>query len=196
MAFGRARGTLLVLGACLFASGAGAQAPSPTTAPFWTKRHQSRGYAAFHSLALTVKDVPKARAEAEKALAASGGLSTVAAENRVGSDKVGYAQWSYAVPAAALEPLLKKLRKLGAATRDARQDNVLPEGTDEARLKRDRLAAERAAAKPLLDRFPATAAAAQEVLEHLDAVLKETEASKDRVLLNLSIDGPPVPEKP
>lgn len=160
------------------------------------KRHQAPDYAAFLSLALTVKDVPKARAEAEKALSAAGATSTVGKENQVGSDTVGYAQWSYAVPQAAAESLLKRLRKLGSVTRDSRQENIQPQDLGEVRLKRDRLAAERAAAKPFLDRFPATAAAAQEALEHLEAVLARSEAAKGRVLLNIAVEGPPVPEKP
>lgn len=186
----RVRGALLVLGACLFASGVTAE----DTAPFWTKRHRPLQYAAFHSLALTVKDLSRAREQVDKALTAAGGVSTVGKENQVGSDTVGYAQWSYGVPTGAADALLKRLRTLGTVTRDVRTENIQPDETAEVRLKRDRLAAERASAKPLLDRFPATAAAAQEILAHLEAVLADSETGKSRVLVNVAVDGPPVPE--
>lgn len=136
------RGALLVLGACLFAFGAGAQAPEVPP--------QGHAYKAIHSLALTVKDLPAARAKVEAALKASGASDTLAPENKVGSDKVGYAQWSWAVPAKSLEKLLKRLRRLGKVTRDVRQANTPAAGTP---------------SKP------------------------------DQVLLNLAVDGPPVPEK-
>ena len=111
-----ARGTLHVFGACLLALGApalAADAPAPAPA-----------YAGIHSLALTVRNLPKARVKIEKALAASGGKSTVGPDNQVGSDKVGYAQWSWAVPAKALKKLLKDLRRLGKVTRDAYQPTL------------------------------------------------------------------------
>jgi hypothetical protein len=86
----------------------------------------------------------------EKALADAAATSTVAPENRVGSDKAGYAQWSYAVPAKALKALLKRLRRLGKVTRDVSQPTLPVEG-----------------APP----------------------------PSELVLLNLAVDGPPVPEK-
>lgn len=119
----RERGTALVLAACLFASGAHAQGPEAVPAAPPAPR-----YAAIHSLALKVKDLPKARAGVEKALAEAGASDTVAPENRVGSDKVGYAQWSYAVPAKALKALLKRLRRLGKVTRDLNQPELPVEG--------------------------------------------------------------------
>lgn len=140
----RVRGTLLVFGACLFASGVSAQVP-PATPVVPASR-----YAAIHSLALKVKNLPKARVKVEKALAHAGASSTVAPENRVGSDKVGYAQWSYAVPAKALKTLLRRLRRLGKVTRDVSHPTLPVEG-----------------APP----------------------------PSELVLLNLAVDGPPVPEK-
>ena len=136
------RGTLLTLGACLLAFRASAQAPQ--VAP------QAHRYAAIHSLALSVKDVAATRAKVEAALKAAGGVSMVAPENQVGSDKVGYAQWSYAVPEKALPKLLKRLRKLGKVTRDVRQPSLPTEGG---------------------------------------------EPPGDKVLLNLAVDGPPLPGK-
>ncbi|TPW20196.1 MAG: hypothetical protein FD126_1929 [Elusimicrobia bacterium] len=138
----RARGTLLTLGACLLVFRASAQAPQVPP--------QAHRYAAIHSLALTVRDVKAARAKVEAALKGAGAVSTVAPENQVGSDKVGYAQWSYAVPVKALQKLLKRLRKLGKVTRDVRQPSLPTEGG---------------------------------------------EVPTDKVLLNIAVDGPPVPEK-
>lgn len=138
----RLRGTLLTLGACLLAFRASAQAPAVPP--------QGHRYAAIHSLALSVKSVAAVRAKVEAAFKAAGAVSTVAPENQVGSDKVGYAQWSYAVPPKALEKLLKRLRKLGKATRDVRQPGLPTE---------------------------------------------EAEVPSDKVLLNLAVNGPPLPEK-
>lgn len=168
-----------------------AAAAAAADAPFWMRRHEARRYAAHHSLALTVKNTAKGRAAVEKALADSGGVSLVAPENRVGSDKVGYAQWSYALTLAQAEKALKRLRKLGAVTRDERRAEPAPADLEEARLKRERLAAERETAKPYLDRFPSTAAAAQEALDHLTRVVAEDDAAADRLLLNVSLEGPP-----
>ena len=134
------RGTLLTLGACLLAFQGPAAAPPPVPA-----------YVGIHSLALTVKDLPAARAKVEKALAASGGQSVVAKENQVGSDKVGYAQWSWAVPAKSLKTLLKALRRAGKVTRDAYQPSL--------------------------------------------PTLKRPVPAGGPVLLNIALDGPPVPEK-
>ena len=136
------RGMLLTLGACLLAFQALAQAPEVPT--------QGHAYKAIHSLALRVKDLPKARKKVDAALKDAGAADTVDPENKIGSDKVGYAQWSAAVPAKALEKLLKRLRRLGKVTRDVRQANIPVAGTPP---------------------FP------------------------DKVLLNLAVDGPPVPEK-
>lgn len=133
MRFPRLRGTLLALGACLLAFQA-----------------QAHPYKAIHSLALTVKDVPAARKKVEAALKDAGGSDTLGPENKVGSDKVGYAQWSYVVPAKTLEKLLKRLRRLGKVKRDVRAANIPLEGTP---------------------------------------------SEPDKVLLNLAVDGPPVPEK-
>ena len=107
-------------------------------------------YKAIHSLALTVKDVPAARKKVEAALKDAGAEDTLPPENKVGSDKVGYAQWSATVPVKALEKLLKRLRRLGKVTRDVREANIPVSGTP---------------------------------------------SSPDKVLLNLAVDGPPVPEK-
>lgn len=108
----RLRGALLALGACLFAFEAGAHP-----------------YKAIHSLALAVRDVPAAKTKVEAALKDAGAENTVAPENKVGSDKVGYAQWSYAVPVKTLEKLLKRLRRLGKVKRDVREANIPIEGT-------------------------------------------------------------------
>lgn len=125
--FKRLRGTLLALGACLLAFSApalraSAQAPE--------KPPQGHRYAAIHSLALSVKDVAAARAKVEAAFKAAGAVSTVAPENQVGSDRVGYAQWSYTVPSKALKQLLKRLRKLGKVKRDVRQPALPAEGAE------------------------------------------------------------------
>lgn len=138
----RSRGTLLALGACLLAFQAFAQAPDvpPPAHP----------YKAIHSLALAVKNLPAARKKVEAALKDAGAIDTLGPENTVGSDKVGYAQWSYAVPDKSLEKLLKRLRRLGKVKRDVRQANIPVAGTPSA---------------------------------------------PDKVLLNLAVDGPPVPEK-
>lgn len=138
----RLRGTLLALGACLLAVRTSAQAPQLPP--------QGHRYAAIHSLALSVKDLAGTRAKVEAAFKSAGAVSTVAPENQVGSDKVGYAQWSYAVPSKALAKLLKRLRKLGKVKRDVRQPALPAEGA---------------------------------------------EVPTDKVLLNLAVDGPPVPEK-
>lgn len=181
------RAAAAVLLACAAASAA-------ADAPFWMRRHEARRYAAHHTLALSVKDTAKGRAAVEKALSESGGTPLVAPENRVGSNKAGYAQWSYALTLAQADKALKRLRKLGTVSRDERRADPPPPDLEEARLKRERLAAEREAAKPFLDRFPSTAAAAREALDHLTQVVAEDEAASDRILLNVSLEGPPVPD--
>lgn len=115
------RGTLLVLGTCLIAIQAGAQAPEMPS--------RGHSYKAIHSLALAVKNLPAARKKIEAALKDAGASDTVGPENKVGSDKVGYGQWSYSVPAKALEKLLKRLRRLGQVKRDVREANIPVAGT-------------------------------------------------------------------
>lgn len=155
---------------------------------FWMRRYPERRYGALWHLELTTKDFLKAKSRVEKVLAKRRGVSTVPAASQVGSDKVLYMQWSYVFSRRDAEKAAADLKEAGTPRREGRQENLRGEADAEIASKLERLKAERAAAGTLFERLPATAAAVEEIREHLERVLKALDDSEDRVLLNLSLE--------
>ncbi len=172
----------LLLGA--FCASASAAPASPEA--HWMKRYPARDYGAFWHLDLAVVDFAAGRRGAEAVLAKSSASAVVAEQNRVGSDKVKYMQWSYRLPRGEAVKVLEKLHTLGTVKRSTQNENLLPEVIAEVPEKLAKLKAERGA--PALTRLPATSAAAAEILAHLEAVDKAWKDSADSVLLNISIE--------
>ncbi|MBI2362806.1 MAG: hypothetical protein HYV15_05430 [Elusimicrobia bacterium] len=155
---------------------------------FWMKRYPERRYGALWHLELSAKDFAAARARIEDVLGRRRGASTVPAASQVGSDTVRYLQWSYVFSRKDAEKAAADLKKAGTPRREGRQENLQGAADAEIASKLERLKAERTAAGTLFERLPATAAAVEEIAEHLEAVLGAWEASEDKVLLNLSLE--------
>ncbi|MBI5595607.1 MAG: hypothetical protein HY928_05895 [Elusimicrobia bacterium] len=185
---------LLLVLAPLWAAAAETAQPGPAAwaqavpGGFWMKRYPERRYGALWHLELTTRDFQKAKARVEKVLAKRGGVSTVPADSQVGSDKVRYLQWSYVFSRRDAEKAAADLKEAGTPRREGRQENLRGEADAEIASKHERLKAERAAAGTLFERLPATAAAVEEIRAHLEAVLRASEDSEDRVLFNLSLE--------
>ncbi|MEE8424710.1 MAG: hypothetical protein V3S11_02715 [Elusimicrobiota bacterium] len=163
----------------------------PPPAKFWLKRYPLPTYGAHWRLELLVEDFGKAREKALKILKRYGAKPAIPVENSPSSEKHRYQQFSFRLPRRGAERVLKKLKRLGT-TRVLRQTPDLhAETPEEVGLKLTRLKAERKAGGVILGRVTSIAAAADELIEHLEAVEAAGKAARERILFNIVIESPP-----
>lgn len=163
----------------------------PPPAKFWMKRYPLPSYGAYWRLELLVEDFDKACGKALKILKRYGGKPAIPVENSPSSKKHRYQQFSFKLPRRGAERVLKKLRRLGT-TRVLRQiPDLYAETPEEVGIKLVRLKAERKAGGVILGRVTAIAAAADEIIEHLEAVEAAGKAARERILFNIVIENPP-----
>ncbi|MDE2293047.1 MAG: hypothetical protein KGL53_13280, partial [Elusimicrobia bacterium] len=142
---------------------------------------------AFWHLDLSASDFVKARRGVENVIRSEKGRSLVGPDSQVGSDKVGYMQWSVVFERARAARALAALERLGKTERAVQQEDLEPEVTGEVAVKLARLDEERKDAPELYDRLPAAKAAVDEIRAHLRAVVEAFKASQDEVLLDISL---------
>ncbi|MDX6770137.1 MAG: hypothetical protein SF051_11445 [Elusimicrobiota bacterium] len=176
-----------------------APAPSPSAPqaeflparrePNWLKAYPVTPFREFWTGDLQVKKLDKAVPAIVELVEKSGASLTQGLDAYISSDKTK--QLSVSIPQKKAKDFLKKLQKLGVMAEPRSQQGLPRPDMDELRAKIDRLIKERVAKKAALAEVPASAEAADEVLEQLlnaEALAKRTE---DAVLLNLTVREAP-----
>ncbi|HBL19164.1 MAG: hypothetical protein A2X36_08840 [Elusimicrobia bacterium GWA2_69_24] len=153
----------------------------------WMRLYPMRQYGAYWHLQLSVpaKRYAKVRAQALKTLEKAGARHTVPVDNSISDDKTHYQQFSVELGRVQAAKALEALRKSGRVGRLAQDDNRLSGVEAEVPAKLAKLRSER----ERLAGAPASAEAVGEILAHLSAVQAAYDASRDRVLLNIVIEG-------
>lgn len=157
--------------------------------PNWLKAYPVTPFREFWTGNLDVKSLDKAVTEIVKAAEKAGASLTQPLNAYVSSEKSK--QLSLSIPRKKAPAFLKTLRKLGALPDPQVQAGLPRPDEKELRAKIDRLIKERVEKKAHLAQVPASAEAADEILEQLlnaEALLKRTQ---DAVLLNLTVRETP-----
>lgn len=184
---------LALLGSLAGAPGpAAAQSADPAYAAVpqprdWMRLYPLRQYGAFWHLQLSVpvKKYAKVRAQALKILEDAGARHTIPVENAVSDEKRRYQQFSVELGRVQAGKALEALRRLGKVGRLAQDENRFSGVEAEVPVKLAKLRPER----ERLSGAPASAEAVGEVRAHLEAVQAAYDSSRDRVLLNIVIEG-------
>ncbi len=165
------------------ASSAFAQAPA---ADFWLRMYQPPAFFEIWRLTLSVKDFDKALKKALEILDKKG-ESMVPLANMAGSEKAGFQQLSYRVPADSAPKVFSALQKLGETEDLQKNPGIDPKLRDEVGEKLTRLRFERDSHEIALRDSPAIRGAVDEIVSHLEAFQKTDAEAKGRILLNVQI---------
>lgn len=179
--------TLLVLASAAAAAPAPAFAPPRSGEPYWFKTYSTAPYKELWSAELAVadyaRDLPKALTAVEKA----GGKLTQPLGNFASSKKDEVQQLSFTLPRRNSDALVKSLRKLGAMGDPLVRAAGAPIPLAEVKKKIDLLMKEKAERAAELAKTPATAAAAEEILEHLLLVEEVARREDAEILFDLQV---------
>lgn len=179
---------LLILNAAFAAA-----ATSPTSfgghsdSPYWFKNYPLSPYQETWTGEISVPDFPRDLPKVLKAIEKAGGTLTQPVENLASSKKDQIQQLIFAIPRSGAVKSLKALRKIGELPAPAVRisEGLVP--LEEVKKKIDLLMKERAEHGVDLAKVPASAAASQEILEHLLLVEEVTKTAKEKVLFNLQV---------
>lgn len=172
---------------CLRVAAAPPSAVPTRGEPYWFKTYTASLYSEYWTGDLALKDfsrdLPKAFAAIEKA----GGQPTQPLANFAASVKDKTQQLSFAIEDKAGQALLKSLRRLGDLPDPLARPVGAPVPVEEVKAKIAALMKERVERAAELARVPASAAAAEEILEHLLMVEDLSRRAQGRVLFNLQM---------
>jgi hypothetical protein len=156
-------------------------------APYWFKTYSTAPYQEIWTAELVVKnlnaDLPKLVSAVEK----GGGALTQPLSTFISSKTDHTQQIVFSIPGEKAKLLLKSLRKIGELPEPAVRPLSLRIPIDEVRAKIKVLMAEKTERAAELKKAPATAAAAEEILEHLLLVEEVYDRTDGEVRFNLSV---------
>lgn len=158
-----------------------AQAPA---SEYWLRVCPKPEAGEIWRLSISVRDFRKGLDKAVELLNGRG-QSVLPMQNMAGSEKSGFQQLSYRLPADAAPKVLAALQKLGDVEDLQKNPAVHPGVREEVQEKLARLRGERAK----LGDLPVTRAAVDEIVAHLESVEKADREARMRVLLNLQIQA-------
>lgn len=176
---------LLFGGAALLA--AQTQFSTTPVASYWMRVYPIGAFGEIWRLGLQVKDLKKTLPKVTAALEKGGATPSQPLENMAGSEKHGFQQLSYVVPAGSAAKLLASLQKLGELEELQKNPGIHPGVMEEVPAKLARLKAEAGPKAEKLAQTPAVREAIGEILAHLEAVDEATRAASSRVLLNIQL---------
>lgn len=174
---------LLSAAACRAAAPA---APRPGET-YWFKTYSTAPYKETWTAELALKDFARDRTKAIAAVEKAGGKLTQPLSNFAFSKTDQTQQLSFAIPRSGARALLKSLRKLGTMADPAVRPVGAPIPLDEVKRKIDLLMKEKTDHAVELAKVPASAAAAEEILEHLLLVEEVATRTDAEVLFNLQV---------
>ncbi|MBI4346513.1 MAG: hypothetical protein HY553_06640 [Elusimicrobia bacterium] len=177
----RPAAAFLALWAC---AGGPAFAQTPPHSEYWLRVYPKPEVGEIWRLSITVKDFQRGLDRAVELLNKRG-QSVLPLQNMAGSEKGGFQQLSYRLPADAAPKVLAALQKLGEVEDVQKRPAVQPGVREEVQEKLAKLRGER----ERLGELPATRSAVAEIVAHLESVEKAEDAAKARVLLNLQLQA-------
>ncbi len=154
---------------------------------YWFKTYSTAPYKEYWTAELTVQDFPKTMPKVVDAVAKNGGKLTQPLRNFASSKKDEIQQLSFSLPLAGAKSLLKSLRALGTLPDPAVRTVGAPIPIDEVKAKIAVLMKEKTEHADALAQVPATAAAVEEILEHLLLVEEVSSRTDTEVLVNLQV---------
>ncbi|MBI5200958.1 MAG: hypothetical protein HY925_05175 [Elusimicrobia bacterium] len=172
----------LALAALLAASPAAAQ----NAADYWLRAYQPPTFSEIWRLTLSVKDFKKSLGKALDILGKKG-ESMLPLENMAGSEKNGFQQLSYKLPADAAPKAFAALQKLGDVEGLQKNPGIDPAVREEVRTKLQLLKDERTKTEAALRDSPSIRGAVDEIVAHLEAFQKTDEAARKRILFNIQL---------
>jgi len=163
-----------------------APAPRPGEA-YWFKTYSTAPYKEFWTAELVVKDFARGLPKALTAIEKAGGKLTQPIGNFASSKKDESQQLSFTIPRAGAKSLLKPLRKLGDMADPGVRFTGAPIPLPEIEAKIDVLMKEKTDHAAELAKVPGSAAAAEEILEHLLMVEEVAKRVDAEVLFDLQV---------
>ena len=163
----------------------------PTSAapqtPYWFKTYSTAPYKETWTGVLSVRSFDADLAHVLQAIDKAGGKLTQPLGNFVSSKKDQIQQLSFMFPQTKGKDLLKALRKIGDLPGPSVRASGAPIPLDEVKAKIDLLMKEKTERVAELSKLPASAAAAEEILEHLLLVEEVGRSWHAQVLFNLQV---------
>ena len=189
MRAGRVAGVCAVAALAWLAGRLAAQQPAESTpvAGYWLRLYPLPAYGSIWRMTLVVPDFQKGLPKVQSALEKRGGQPAAPLENMAGSAKAKFQQLVYRLPAASAEAALGAVQKLGQVEELQKNPGINPAVREEVAEKLSKLKAETASHAEALRGMPAVAAAAGEIVDHLEKVQKAEREAEGRVLLNLQV---------
>lgn len=183
---------MIVASAVLMLASLVAAAPTPTATQkgggaYWFKTYSTAPYKEYWTAELTVKDFPTTMPKVVDAVAKNGGKLTQPLRNFASSKTDESQQLSFSMPAPGAKALLKSLRTLGKLPDPAVRTTGAPIPVDEVKAKIAVLMKEKTEHADALAKVPASAAAVEEILEHLLLVEEVSSRTETEVLVNLQV---------
>jgi len=157
-------------------------------AKYWLKMYPANAFSAHWTLTLVVRDPMGAKEVAAGILGRNGGKPHLPIAGMAGSRHWGQQQLSFSILQAGAEKALVELEKLGGVRKKDKNRIFFKDELSEARSKLGRLKAERVAGKATIDRFGSIAALTDELIEHLEGVVRAGDGAEGSVLFNIILE--------
>ncbi|PIP81437.1 MAG: hypothetical protein CO113_10530 [Elusimicrobia bacterium CG_4_9_14_3_um_filter_62_55] len=160
--------------------------PEPP-AKFWLRRYPVRRFAALRHVDLETADFERTLAQVRGYIEKLDGAEDISSA-RDPRDTVKYQQFAIAFDRKNADKFIKRLSRMGKVRRDTQVEILHPEIPGEAATKLAQLQMERRAAKESLNSLFSVRSVIDELLDHLKQAVDAYEGSKDRVLVNLTVE--------